>query len=187
MSQPAAVRSSGVSVFTEPAVPTGMNAGVSTSPWDVVKRPARAPVDGSSASSWNEKGIEGGAWSARDPWVLGTGGLPAPPGAANVRTTRYGRGGRGGERGGGGARGGAGGGGGPRAAGAGRSASPPRGPKGAAATSALAEWPLARCATGRSARLEACTHRVLPGTSPGLSPSPVGRRAQSALPAPTRK
>src|ERR1044072_1114722 len=98
MSQPAAVRSSGVSVFTEPAVPTGMNAGVSTSPWDVVKRPARAPVDGSSASSWNEKGIEGGAWSARDPWVLGTGGLPAPPGTANVRTTRYGRGGRGGKR-----------------------------------------------------------------------------------------
>src|ERR1043166_5967294 len=75
MSQPAAVRSPGVSVFTEPAVPTGMNAGVSTSPWDVVKRPARAPVDGSWASSWNEKGIEGGAWSARDPWVRGPAGF----------------------------------------------------------------------------------------------------------------
>src|ERR1044072_3785711 len=142
MSQPAAVRSSGVSVFTEPAVPTGMNAGVSTSPWDVVKRPARAPVDGSSASSWNEKGIEGGAWSARDPWVLGTGGLPAPPGTANVRTTRYGRGSRGGKRAGGGA-------GAPAGRGGGRPPPPPPPPNS----------PARPCGGGGRARL--------PGARPG--------------------
>src|SRR5258706_197176 len=96
MSQPAAVRSLGVSVFTEPAVPTGMNAGVSTSPWDVVKRPARALVDGSSASSWNEKGIRGLARRARGTrGSSGTGEAVARPGTANVRATGYGRASRG--------------------------------------------------------------------------------------------
>ena len=39
---PAARRSSGARPFTVPRVPTGMNTGVSTAPWPVVRRPARA-------------------------------------------------------------------------------------------------------------------------------------------------
>ena len=75
MSQPAARNSSGVSVLTDPAVPTGMNAGVSTSPWAVRMRPARAAVPGSVASSVKEKGIE----------PLG---LPLAPGGRRTRESR---------------------------------------------------------------------------------------------------
>src|SRR6185503_10614141 len=39
---PAALRSSGLRLFTVPCVATGMKAGVSTSPWGVRSRPARA-------------------------------------------------------------------------------------------------------------------------------------------------
>jgi len=40
-------------------VPTGMNAGVSTSPWGVLNLPARAPEAGSWDSSWNWKAMWG--------------------------------------------------------------------------------------------------------------------------------
>src|SRR5438105_3878824 len=60
MSQPAALNSSGVSVLTEPAVPTGMKAGVRTSPCEVVRRPARAAVVASVPSSSNPKAIAPG-------------------------------------------------------------------------------------------------------------------------------
>ena len=55
MSAPAATSSSGVRVFTDPAVPTGMNDGVSTSPCAVERIPARADVVLSSASIRYEK------------------------------------------------------------------------------------------------------------------------------------
>src|SRR5436309_296375 len=58
MSVPAAPSSSGVRVLTEPVEPTGMKAGVSTSPCAVMNRPARAALVGSVASSWNWKAIE---------------------------------------------------------------------------------------------------------------------------------
>ncbi len=61
MSAPAAVRSSGASVFTDPTVPTGMNAGVSTSPWAVRILPARAAVVVSVFSSVNVKAIRASA------------------------------------------------------------------------------------------------------------------------------
>ena len=39
---PASSRSRRVTAFTAAGVPTGMKAGVSTTPWGVVRRPARA-------------------------------------------------------------------------------------------------------------------------------------------------
>ena len=42
MAAPAAARSRGVTALTAPAVPTGMNAGVSTAPCAVSSRPRRA-------------------------------------------------------------------------------------------------------------------------------------------------
>ena len=78
MSHPAPASSSGLSDLTVPCVPTGMNAGVCTPPWDVTKRPARAPVAASSAWSSNEKGIVGCATGALGgPVVPGTGGARA--------------------------------------------------------------------------------------------------------------
>src|SRR5450759_2536259 len=44
MLAPAASTSSGWSVLTVALVPTGMNCGVSTTPWDSVSRPRRARV-----------------------------------------------------------------------------------------------------------------------------------------------
>ena len=40
---PASSSCAGVTPLTEPWVATGMNAGVSTTPWGVVSRPRRAP------------------------------------------------------------------------------------------------------------------------------------------------
>src|SRR5262245_20480506 len=45
---PASRRSSGWSAFTVALVPTGMNWGVSTTPWDSSRRPARARVEPSA-------------------------------------------------------------------------------------------------------------------------------------------
>ena len=45
---PVSRRSSGVSALTVALVPTGMNCGVSTTPWVSVRRPARARVDPSA-------------------------------------------------------------------------------------------------------------------------------------------
>jgi hypothetical protein len=45
---PTARRSSGSSAFTVAFVPTGMNWGVSTTPWVSVSRPARARVEPSA-------------------------------------------------------------------------------------------------------------------------------------------
>src|SRR5881397_2797056 len=59
MSAPAPKSSSGVRVLTEPAVPTGMNAGVCTVLPLTAIRPARAAVFRSFASSVNLKAIEG--------------------------------------------------------------------------------------------------------------------------------
>src|SRR5438552_3946719 len=84
MSAPAAASSSGVRVFTAAWVPTGMKAGVNTSPCRVAMRPARACVSGSCASSVKFRAIQGraGLHPARRPSLGARGaerqGGPAP-------------------------------------------------------------------------------------------------------------
>src|SRR5690242_13526605 len=52
---PAPSNSWGVIPLTAPSVPTGMNAGVSTTPWGVVSRPRRAWP--SVARTWKVRGM----------------------------------------------------------------------------------------------------------------------------------
>ncbi len=65
ISAPAARRSSGVSPVTDARVPTGMNAGVSTVPREVVSVPRRARVPGSRAPVRKAKVIVGGSLVGR--------------------------------------------------------------------------------------------------------------------------
>src|SRR5437867_2245925 len=50
---PISINSRGSSAFTLPWVPTGMNTGVSMTPWPVVSRPRRALESGSVLSNSN--------------------------------------------------------------------------------------------------------------------------------------
>src|SRR6185436_12331318 len=158
-----------------------MKAGVSTSPWDVWKRPARAPVDGSSASRWNEKGIRGLRQRTRrgDPGSRSRrAGCPAgccersannlraqPPAGQEGEVRRVGGGISREERDGGIA-----------------SGDPPQS---AAATLAFAEWPLARCADRAvsGAHGRALTGSCLACPPRGSLVPPRARGTRCALPA----
>src|SRR3954451_17464069 len=63
MEAPAASSSCGDTPLTAPRVPTGMNAGVSTTPWGVVSRPRRASPRVASTS--NRNAMAGGTSALR--------------------------------------------------------------------------------------------------------------------------
>ena len=56
---PTSRRSSGSSAFTVAFVPTGMNWGVSTTPWVSVSRPARARVEPSAGGGVDDLELRG--------------------------------------------------------------------------------------------------------------------------------
>ncbi len=69
---PAARMSSGVRALTVALVPTGMNCGVSTTPWVKVRRPTRALVDPSAGGATSTANDAGPATYRFRPMTLST-------------------------------------------------------------------------------------------------------------------